>query len=77
MPHQVVEQREFTRPEIERTAGALDFSRQQIERQIADGQAGRFGGPGRSPQQRLQARRATAAVFSRGNVSVCIEKLCR
>ena len=56
MPHQVLEQRELARPQLERPAGALDLARQQIERQIADDQARRLGGAAGAAQQRLQPR---------------------
>ena len=51
-----IEQREFTRPQVERLRAALHLARQQVEREIADRQPRRLGGTGGAPDQRLDAR---------------------
>ena len=54
--HQILEERELARPEIDRGTGSRHLARQQIHRQIAGGQAGRFRRAGRPADERLHAR---------------------
>ena len=44
--HQVFEQRKFSRAKLERVAASRDPPRQQVHREVADGEARRFGRAG-------------------------------
>ena len=56
VPHQVLEERELPRPQIEHRAGPRDAPREQIEHEIVDGQRRRFRGAAGAAHQRLHAR---------------------
>ena len=54
--HQVFEQRELARPQVEHLAAARHAPRQQIERDVVDREGRRFGGACGAPHQRLHPR---------------------
>src|SRR5262245_26831606 len=54
--HQVLEEREFTRAELDHRAAAYHLAGQKIERDVVDRDRGWLGGPARSAYQRLHPR---------------------
>ena len=55
MAHQVLEQRELARAQIEGDAGALDTAREQVQDEVADDQPRGLGSGSRAADQRLHA----------------------
>ena len=56
MAHEIFQQRKFARLQFNLLAAAPHFAREQIQRQVADGQARRLGGLRGPPDERLHAR---------------------
>src|SRR3989442_15881490 len=75
--HQVLEQREFARPQIDRLAISRDAARQKIEYQILDRQRGRLGRAAGSPHERLHASEelCESKRFGQVIVAACLQAL--